>query len=239
MTYSFDLHLHTFFSRDAVHSPESMVAAARKKGLSGIAITDHDSCEGVEHLRCKGWIRDDGAAVDDFLILPGVEVSTQEGHLLCLGTTLPWMKGKPAKTVVKAIRERGGLAVAPHAFDRFRAGIRKEVLDELDLAALETFNAAVSIRHFNRQASIYAQRRGLPSMTGSDAHHASSVGISFTTYELPHLSQETLLKAISQGGKLVENYLPFREVVKKNVGNWFRFFNPGPNTLHSRKDLSA
>lgn len=229
MHHSFDLHLHTFFSRDALHSPESMIAAARKKGLSGIAITDHDSCEGVDYLRRKGWIRDDGGAVEGFLILPGVEISTREGHLLCLGTTLPYMKGKPAKEVAKAIRERGGLAVAPHAFDRLRAGIRKEVLEELELGAIETFNAAVSIKHFNRQAALYAQQRDLPAMAGSDAHHASSVGISFTVYDLPQLSQEALLKAIPQGGRLVENYLPFREAMKKNVGNWFRFLNPSPN----------
>ena len=89
MPYTFDLHLHTFFSKDAVDSPEAMVAAAKKKGLSGIAITDHDTCEAVEYLHKKGWIRDDGQPVDDFLIIPGVEVSTKEGHLLCLGTTLP------------------------------------------------------------------------------------------------------------------------------------------------------
>src|SRR3990167_8713335 len=60
--HSFDLHLHTFFSKDAADSHESMIAAAKKKGLSGIAITDHDTCDGVEYLRRKGWIRSDGEA---------------------------------------------------------------------------------------------------------------------------------------------------------------------------------
>ena len=224
MCHSFDLHLHTCFSKDALSSPENMVAAAKKKGLSGVAITDHDTCEGVEYLRRKGWIREDGEAVDGFLIIPGVEVSTAHGHLLCLGTTLPKMKGRPAKEVVTAIHERGGLAIAPHAFDRFRAGIRKEILDDLDLNALETFNAAVSLRRFNTHAAAYASQRGLAATAASDAHHTSAVGTSSISYDLSHLSLEKLLQQIPQGGSSFENYLPFREAMRKNFGNWFRVF---------------
>lgn len=230
MHHSFDLHVHTFFSRDAVHSPEKMIAAAKKKGLSGIAITDHDTCEGVEYLRHKGLISDNGEAVDGFLIIPGVEVSTREGHLLCLGTTLPYMKRKPAYEVVAAIQERGGIAIAPHAYDRFRAGIREEILNDLDLAAIETFNAAVSMKRFNTHAHSYAVRRGLPGTAASDAHHAAAVGVSSTSYELPTLSQSALLAAIHQGGRLSENYLSFSQSMQKNVGNWFRIFNAKPDS---------
>ena len=229
MRYRFDLHLHTFFSKDAASSPESMITAAKQRGLHGIAITDHDTCEGVESLRRKGLIRNDGTPVDNFLIIPGVEVSTAHGHLLCLGTTLPFMKRKPASEVVKAIHERGGLASAPHAYDRFRAGIREEVLNDLDLAALEIFNAAVSLRRFNEHAAAYGARRGLASTAASDAHHASATGLSFTSYELPQLSLSNLLEAIpKKGGMLSENYLPWNESVKKNLGNWFRVFNSKP-----------
>jgi len=41
-----DLHMHTNFS-DGAASPEQMVAAAKKKGLSYIAITDHASAMGM------------------------------------------------------------------------------------------------------------------------------------------------------------------------------------------------
>jgi predicted metal-dependent phosphoesterase TrpH len=228
MLYSFDLHLHTHYSADACSSPEAMVEAAKRRGLSGIALTDHNTCEAVEYLTRKGLIRPDGQPVEGFLIVPGVEVSTADGHLLCLGTTLPYMKGKPAAEVVAAIREREGVAVAPHPYDRFRAGIREEVLDELDLAALETFNAAVSLKSFNTEASAYAARRGLAATAGSDAHHASAAGISSTAYDLPELSLAALLQTIPKGGALNANYLPFSEAMKKNFGNWFRIFNRKP-----------
>jgi predicted metal-dependent phosphoesterase TrpH len=220
--YAFDLHLHTFFSRDAVDSPEAMIAAAKKRGLSGIAITDHDSCEGVDYLRRKGLLRDDGEAVDGFLIIPGVEVSTAQGHLLCLGTTLPCMKRKPAIEVVAAIQERGGLAIAPHPYDLFRAGIREEILNDLDLAAIETFNAAVSLKCFNDHARTYAEYRSLAQTAASDAHRSSVAGVSSTSYELPTLSLSALLTAIPQGGVLSENYLSFSQSMSKNFGNWFR-----------------
>jgi hypothetical protein len=228
MLHSFDLHLHTFYSSDGCASPEAMIAAAKRRGLSGIAITDHNTCDAVEHLARKGLIRDDGAAVEGFLVIPGVEVSTADGHLLCLGTTLPQMKGRPAIEVVAAIQERGGIAIAPHPFDKFRAGIRAEILDQLPLNALETFNAAVSLRSFNELASEYAARRGLAATAASDAHHASAAGICSISYDLPELSVAAVLSAISQGGKRTENYLSFAESMKKNLGNWFRIFNPAP-----------
>lgn len=228
MLHSFDLHLHTFYSPDGCASPEAMLDAAKRRGLSGMAVTDHNTCAAIEHLTAAGLMRVDGSAVDGFLIIPGVEVSTSDGHLICLGTTLPDMKGQPAIEVVKAIHARGGIAIAPHPFDSFRAGIREEVLDQLPLTALETFNSAVTLRSFNRKAADYAARRGLAATSSSDAHHASAAGICSTAYELPELTLPALLAAIPGGGRRTENYLPFAESMKKNFGNWFRLFNPVP-----------
>lgn len=238
MLYAFDLHLHTFFSHDAFHDPESMIAAAKARGLSGIAITDHDTCEGVEYLRRKGLIRDDGEAVDGFLIVPGVEVSTQEGHLLSLGTCLPYMKKKPVLEVISAIHQRGGVAVAPHPFDRFRAGIREKVLNDLDLSAIETFNAAVSLKAFNKHAVMYATRRKLAETASSDAHQSSAVGVGSTIYELPSLSLKDLLEAIPRGGIRSESYLTFRQSVDKNFGNWFRIFRSKPEKTDTHDEYN-
>jgi hypothetical protein len=228
MRHAFDLHLHTHYSADACASPEAMIEAAKRRGLSGIAVTDHNTCEAVDHLTRAGLMRPDGEAVDGFLIIPGVEVSTADGHLLCLGTTLPQMKGKRAVEVAAAVKERGGICIAPHPYDSFRAGIREAVLDQLDLAALETFNAAVTLKSFNQKAAGYAARRGLAATAASDAHHASAAGICSTAYELERLSVSSVLDAIPKGGLLRENYLPFSESMKKNLGNWFRIFNPSP-----------
>ena len=109
MPFNIDLHSHSFFSGDGVSSPEDLIAAARAKGLHGLAITDHNTCEAVTYLLKKGLMRLDGLPVDNFLILPGVEVTTADGHLLCIGATLPYLKGKPAREVCEMIHERGCL----------------------------------------------------------------------------------------------------------------------------------
>src|SRR2546430_11687581 len=146
MAFNVDLHTHTFFSGDGVSSPEENIAAAREKGLHGFAITDHNTCDAITYLLEKGLMREDGLPVDGFLIIPGVEVTTDEGHLLCIGATLPYLKGKPAREVCEIIHERGGLAIPPHPYDLFRARIRFTTLEKLPIVAREDFNSATTLR---------------------------------------------------------------------------------------------
>jgi predicted metal-dependent phosphoesterase TrpH len=225
MLHRFDLHTHSFFSADACNSPEELIAAAQARGLSGIAITDHDSTEAHEYMRSR-------PLTPDFLLVPGVEVGTAEGHLLCIGATLPRMKGRPASEVCGEIHRAGGLAIPAHPFDVWRAGIRPPVLDSLPIDALEVFNAASS-RRCNARALDYARSRGLPMTAASDAHHDSAVGVSATAFEMDELSVPALLAAIRKGGTSEGNYLTFREAVKKNFANWFRIFNSRPRPVFS------
>ena len=222
MIRRFDLHTHSYYSKDACNPPEELVAAAVQKGLDGIAITDHDSCDA--HLQ-----RVPISAPDGFLIVSGVEVSTAEGHLLCIGATLPRMKGCPAREVVETIKAAGGIAIPAHPFDTWRAGIRPAVLDTLDISALEVFNAAVTSPKHNERAKAYAQARGLSMTASSDAHHASAVGTAHTAFDLEELSIPALLAAIRSGGTPEGRYLTVREGIKKHLGNWFRIFNKRPS----------
>ncbi len=221
MLHRFDLHVHSFFSKDATGSPESLIEAALAKGLSGIAITDHDTCEAHAYLKAK-------PLPEGFLVVPGVEVSTAEGHLLCLGVTLPFLKGAPAKKVLDTVKSGGGIAIPAHPFDRWRAGIRPPALDALAPEAIEVFNAAVTSRSYNDQALAYAKRRGLAMIAGSDAHHSSAVGASTTVFEMDELTLPALLAAIRKGGRPDGHYLSLREGIKKHFANWFRKVNPGP-----------
>ena len=198
MPINIDLHTHTFFSGDGVSSPEELIAAAKAKGLNGVAITDHNTCDAINYLIDKGLMRMDGSAVDNFLVVPGVEVTTAEGHLLCIGATLPFLKGKPALDVCHMIHERGGLAIPPHPYDLFRAGIRFATLETLPVDALEVFNAATTLRRYNRYAFKYAQARGLPMTAASDAHHAAAVGTAYTILNTEDLNGERRARADPQ-----------------------------------------
>ncbi len=223
MVFELDLHCHSYFSEDGVAEPEELVRWARLRGLHGLAITDHNTCDAVDYFLAKGLMRLDGEPVDGFLILPGVEVTTAEGHLLCLGATLPEMKGKRAAEVVAAIHKRGGLAIPPHPYDLFRAGIREGVLDTLNIDALEVFNAATTLRGYNRKAYAYAQRRGLPMTASSDAHHAEVVGTARTVFDVPALNCTEILAAIREGRTaLKQTYLSAGASFRKTFANVFR-----------------
>ena len=222
MPLNIDLHTHSLFSGDGVSSPEELIEAARKKGLHGFAITDHNTCEAVDYMLEKGFMREDGEAVDNFLVIPGVEVTTAEGHLLCIGTTLPYLKGRPAREVCEIIHDRGGIAIPPHPYDLFRAGIRFQTLETLPIDALEVFNAATTLRRYNRYAFKYAQVRGLPMTAASDAHHAAAVGTAYTIVNTDDFSVRGVLAQILKGNELNQRYLTPKDNVRKTWNNWMR-----------------
>ncbi len=217
-----DLHCHSWFSGDGVSSPEALIASARSKGLHGFAITDHNTCDAFHYMVDHGLASTDGTPVDGFLIVPGVEVSTAEGHLLCLGAVLPQMKGEPAAEVVRAIQAAGGIAIPAHPYDRFRAGIREDSLDGLNVDAIEVFNAAISHQSFNDKARTYAERRGLPMIAASDAHHEAAIGTSRMIFEKDDFNVSGILAGIRKGARRHEQLLSFQDKLRKTLNNWFR-----------------
>ncbi len=222
MPYHIDLHCHSFFSGDGVSSPEALIASARKRGLHGFALTDHNTSDGCRYLRDKGLMREDGQPVDDFLIIPGVEVTTAEGHLLCLGVILPYLKGVPAQEVCKMVHSAGGIVIPPHPYDLFRAGIRETVLDTLPIDALEAFNAATTLKRYNKMAFDYATVRGVPMTAGSDAHHEAAIGTAFTILHTDDFSVSGILGQIKVSTDLAQRYMTVLDALRKTWNNCLR-----------------
>lgn len=77
----FDLHCHTHFS-DGILSPEAVIARAKERGVSVLAITDHDTIAGV-------GIAQKAALESDLTLISGIEFSSQWGkggvHIVGLG----------------------------------------------------------------------------------------------------------------------------------------------------------
>lgn len=222
MLYRFDFHTHSFFSSDASSSPEQLVEMAKSRGLNGIAITDHDNCQAFRYCLQMGLMREDGLPVDDFLILPGTEISTADGHLLCIGSAMPNRKGIPALQVAEEIRARGGIPIPPHPFDRWRSGICLDIMEQMELSALEAFNAAVLLKRYNRKAYDYARMHSLGILAGSDAHHHAAVGSCWTTLNLEKLSVASVLETLPISTHIGGSYLPLPllEWVRKGYSNW-------------------
>ena len=223
MKVRIDLHCHSRFSSDGVSEPEEMVQAAKERGLHGFAITDHNTCACVDYFLSTGLMREDGKPVDGFLILPGQEITTSAGHLLALGVRLPDLKGISPVEAMKLIRSAGGLAVPPHPYDNFRAGIRESILQDLPLEAIEVFNAAVTFKRANQRSFDYAVERKLAMTAGSDAHHVEAIGTACTVLELDDFTVEGTLKAIRKGASSLEQrYMSKTQALKKTWSNVFR-----------------
>jgi predicted metal-dependent phosphoesterase TrpH len=222
MSVKIDLHCHSFFSGDGVSSPEQLIQAARRKGLNAIVITDHNTCDAITYLLDKGLMREDGLPVNDFLVVPGVEITTAEGHLLCIGAVLPNLKGRPALEVCHLIHEAGGLAIPPHPYDLFRAGIRENVLNTLPIDAIEVFNAASTLKRYNQSAFNYAMKRGLAMTAASDAHHHAAIGRAYTILKTEDYSVRGILDQIPKQNDLNQEYISVKDNLRKTWNNWLR-----------------
>ncbi|MBU3957540.1 MAG: PHP domain-containing protein [Nanoarchaeota archaeon] len=171
----FDLHSHTVYSKhwfwgtDALDTPQRMVKAAIKRGMSGLAITDHQTVKGSLVAkkfakRCKG-----------FIILTGTEIRTLAGDVVALGIKEDVPDDLSLADTIERIHALGGIAVAAHPFAKFI--VRKCVGYEAKrLDAIEVFNAGSCKGFQNRKAAEYAGKFGMPKSAGSDAHCARDAG---------------------------------------------------------------
>lgn len=201
-----DVHVHTSVSPDGLDAPHAVAAAAKRRGLDAIVVTDHDRSGGYRALVAAGIADPSGRAVDGLLVIPGCEVSTIEGHVLVIGGTLetpastgPWT----AERVASLARSRGWLTAAAHPLDRCRSGVGTRVLERVRFDAVEVFNSKTLDPRSNARARAFAERHTLPMLGGSDAHHAGAVGRAHTLVNASELSTSAVLEAVRQRRTMV------------------------------------
>jgi len=166
-----DLHIHSKYSFDSILEPKKIIQISKKKGLNGIAITDHNTIEGG--VKAKKINRD-----SDFLVIVGAEIGTEVGDITGLFLT-DEIRSKKAMEVIEEIKGQGGLSVLPHPF-RGHTIIGDELLKRIDL--IEGFNARSS-NDQNLRAQNLAKKYEKPSIAGSDAHFGSEIGLGKTCIE--------------------------------------------------------
>jgi predicted metal-dependent phosphoesterase TrpH len=158
-----DLHVHTSFSPDCLSSPKDLVDTAKRRGLHGVAVTDHDTVRGGLEARRHNRDR-------DFHVIVGSEITTDAGDIIGLFLEAE-IHNCDALEVIREIHEQGGLALLPHPF-RGRPP-REEVVRAVDL--VEVFNARMDPAS-NGKAQELARRLGKRSVCASDAHFLSDLG---------------------------------------------------------------
>jgi predicted metal-dependent phosphoesterase TrpH len=178
-----DLHLHTLASDGLVTAHELVDYVEANTDLDVIGVTDHDETSAA--LEAREYASRRGYRVQ---VVPGVEVSTRDGHLLCL-----WLEERPPAlwTLPRTaawVRQRGGLCVVPHPFTRWTHSITARALALcLDtgadlLAGVEVLNSSLAGRASRSRALALSKTHGLAQLGGSDAHMIAMIGLARTRF---------------------------------------------------------
>ncbi|MEM4704567.1 MAG: CehA/McbA family metallohydrolase [Candidatus Bathyarchaeia archaeon] len=214
MKLKLDLHVHTHYSYDSLITPEELVAYAKKKGLDGVAITDHERLDSAQKI----------AKQTDFFIIPGMEIASKHGHIVALNLKEPVPKGLTAEETVSKIHEAGGIAVACHPITFFKGSLGRHADAKFD--AIEVINSTAFPFHYSvKKARQLALRLNTPQVGGTDAHYAPQIGYAYTLVEAD-LQVDSVIKAIQQ--RLSQPFgsaIPLTLRLKKELLLWTRWMH--------------
>jgi predicted metal-dependent phosphoesterase TrpH len=180
-----DFHVHTVGSPDAHTRIEELPKIIRAKGLDGVAVTEHN------HF--------DPPSFSDVLILPGVEVSSKDGHVVALGVKKDIPRGLSADETITEIHSQGGVAIIAHPYDPVSKCVKLAQL-KVRPDAVETVNAdALSFHISSWLAKRDAHKFKLPEVGGSDSHIPQTVGDAYTVVDAPSASVADVLDSVRAG----------------------------------------
>lgn len=182
LTGTADLHMHTTYS-DGLGTPKEVLDfVARFTDLDVIAITDHDVLDG------SLWAVEQQGNYP-FEIVPGMEVTSRDGHVLALWVTQLVPKGLSLAETCEAIHEQGGMAILAHPFEPLIAPVASlryfrhpEVLKLSGVDAVEIMNAGAVTPGGSWLARKKFESGDLPVTGSSDAHMPACVGTGITRF---------------------------------------------------------
>jgi predicted metal-dependent phosphoesterase TrpH len=197
-----DLHVHTYpASPCSSASVDAVIEEAKRIGLDGICLTDHNHLWGpaqVEELRQR----------HGFLILRGNEITTNQGDLLVFGCERDIQGIVDIKELRREVDEADGFMIVAHPFRGFlivgvdQAGLTPEKAMERPLFnyvdAVEVLNGKVTEKE-NDFALRVTEGLGLPGTGGSDAHEVAEVGMYATEFYEVIKSEQDLIAALKKG----------------------------------------
>jgi predicted metal-dependent phosphoesterase TrpH len=181
-----DLHIHTDHSSDSRNKVADIVRLLKEKGIKGAAFVDHNSPEGGREALSLG--------LKDFHVIPGIEVSSAEGHILALNVTEPIERDMGVRETIEKIHELGGVAIAAHPYRKW-SGLGEDNVIGHPFDGIEAINGRSSARS-NRHAKALARDLGLAVTAGSDSHENDTLGSAYTIFPDDCDNVEDLMKAI-------------------------------------------
>lgn len=166
---SFDFHIHSKYSYDSLLQSRKIIRIAIKRGLSGVAITDHNTIKGgLETLKVSKELK------TDLQVIVGEEVRTEFGDLIGLFLAEE-IKSRQFYEVIDEIKMQDGFVVLPHPYKKRedKSTISTDILRKVD--AIEGLNGRIH-PSLNKMAQETARKYDIPVVGGSDAHIGLEIG---------------------------------------------------------------
>ena len=186
-----DMHVHTVGSADAHTIRADLPSIIKARGIDGVAITEHNNFDPPKL---------------DTLILPGLEISSSEGHIVALGIRESIPARLPADETIQLIHSQDGIAIIPHPYDPVSRCIKIARLKTRP-DAVETVNSdALSFYISNWLARRDAVKFKLPQIGGSDSHIPQTIGDAYTIVDSDSTSVKDILDAIRAGKVRAEGH---------------------------------
>ncbi|GBD14530.1 hypothetical protein HRbin25_00405 [bacterium HR25] len=223
-----DMHVHTVRgASDSSLRPEQLIEEARRIGLTGVNITEHDRAwddHEVEEFRRRSGL----------FVSRGMEVSTDLGHIIVVGLTRYVPGIRKATELRRVVDEVGGFMIAAHPFRHFfdpvhyrrdgrppveltpEAAARLPIFQLVD--EVEVANGGCTPRE-NAFALAVARLLGKRGIGASDCHSTNGLGCFVTVFDEELESQEHMLALLRAGryypaaGLNVGQLRPFEETV--------------------------
>lgn len=183
-----DMHVHTVHSGDSCNSVQDILAGCKRVGLDGVVVLDHNSLRGAKEAL---------ALKSDILVIPGIEVSSAEGHILAFNVQDEVPRDRTVEETIDLIHAQGGVAVAAHPY-RVWSGLGKANVVGKKFDAIECQNGR-STKRGNRKAVELAEEMKKPRTGGSDSHEPESIGRAYTIFPDGCVDVDGVMKALLSG----------------------------------------
>jgi predicted metal-dependent phosphoesterase TrpH len=200
-----DLHNHTWpRSHDSVLNPDDLVVRARRAGLDAICFTEHDTLwdeKSIKEIREK----------HNFLVLAGVEIGTDDGHILTFGIDRYVFGMHRSRELAAHVNQNDGAMVAAHPYRRQMPWFTRdeeEYQRALDRASKNpSYEYVCGLEELNGRGSdkenAFSKRlcdlMGMPGTAGTDSHSIQDVGKCATYFERTIHDERDLIRELLAG----------------------------------------
>jgi len=213
-----DLHVHSKYS-DGRNSVKEILKAALEKRLNIIAITDHNTVQGS--LEAIEVVHNEQLPL---IVVPGIEISAKEGHILVYGIKEDLEPGLSIKEVAEKVKKQNGVIALAHPFNFFKKGVLNpfKVINYVD--AIEVFNAKVYFGITNYLAQNLCNMFKKSMIGGSDAHSVEMLGYGLTIFN-GVTNSDQVLNDIKEGktyvmGKKIPFFIQIKHSINKVIEKW-------------------